>query len=142
MLHLFLATMDAGHFWSVIAVQMQHLVLYIFFSLLQSRLRSLLTSLNLLLTYVHLHIWMYCDVHTVTAQKLCFLDQQHDVVQQLEQQQQSVQVMSLTCSNAVYWPQVCNLIELVTSNALTGCQACQIIMSARLLVKGSTLVRT
>ncbi len=32
MLHLFLATMDAGHFWSVIAVQMQHLVLYIFFS--------------------------------------------------------------------------------------------------------------
>ncbi len=27
MLHLFLATMDAGHFWSVIAVQMQHLVL-------------------------------------------------------------------------------------------------------------------
>jgi len=34
MLHLFLATMDAGHFWSVIAVQMQHLVLCIFFSLL------------------------------------------------------------------------------------------------------------
>ena len=26
MLHLFLASMDAGHFWSVIAVQMQHLV--------------------------------------------------------------------------------------------------------------------
>ena len=36
MLHLFLATMDAGHFWSVIAVQMQHLVLYIFFSPLYS----------------------------------------------------------------------------------------------------------
>jgi len=29
----------------------------------------------------------------------------------------------------------------VTSNALTGCQACLIIMSARLLVKGSTLVQ-
>ena len=27
LVHLFLATMDAGHFWSVIAVQMQHLVL-------------------------------------------------------------------------------------------------------------------
>ncbi len=39
MLHLFLATMDAGHFWSVIAVQMQ-LVLYIFFALLQSTLQS------------------------------------------------------------------------------------------------------
>ena len=27
MAHLILATMGAGHFWSVIAVQMQHLVL-------------------------------------------------------------------------------------------------------------------
>lgn len=40
-LHLFFATMTVGHFWSVIAVQMQHLVLGIFFSLLQSTLQSL-----------------------------------------------------------------------------------------------------
>ncbi len=46
MLHLFLATMDAGHFWSIIAVQMQHLVLCIFFSPLH--FVHCLTALNLL----------------------------------------------------------------------------------------------
>ncbi len=29
------------------------------------------------------------------------LDQQHDVIQQLEEQQHSLQVMSLTCSSAI-----------------------------------------
>ncbi len=55
------------------------------------------------------------------------LGQQHDVIHKLKKQhaeivaeivaqQQSLQVMSLTCSNAVYWPQVCNLTESMTSN--------------------------
>ncbi len=41
MLHLFLPAMVVGLFWSVIAVQMQHLVLCIFFSSLHSTLQSL-----------------------------------------------------------------------------------------------------
>ncbi len=59
------------------------------------------TLLNLLLTCVRLHVWIHYDVHTVTAQKAELLDQQHDVIQQLEEQQHSLQVMSLTCSNAI-----------------------------------------
>ena len=87
---------------------------------------------------MHLHVWIHCDVHSVTAQKKELLDQLHDAIQQLEQQQQSLQVMSLTCSNAVDWPQVCNLIESVMSNRLSSCWY---IMSARLLVRGNAVVQ-
>ena len=68
MLHLFLATMVIGRSWSVIAVQMQLLVL----SSSSQHFSHCLPSLNLLLTYVHLHVWIPCDVHSVIAQKQSF----------------------------------------------------------------------
>ena len=72
MLYLFLAAMVVGHFWYVIAAQMQHLVLCTSSHRSILKLQSLLNIIEMLLTSVHLHIWIHCHVHSIAAQKQSF----------------------------------------------------------------------
>jgi small-conductance mechanosensitive channel len=75
------------------------------------------------------------QLHKDSQEQQELLDEQHDVIQQLVQDKQSLQVIAAM--------QSVGLMSASTQNEwLIGCQACLPTMSARLLVIGDTVVET
>ena len=75
------------------------------------------------------------QLHKDSQEQQELLDQQHDVIQQLEQQKQSLQVI-------VAMQSVGLMCASTQHQRFSGCRACLSMMSARLLVIGNTAVQT